>query len=83
MKICTSLTEEEGCELVDQFIRNVDLFAYALSDTPNIYTRVISHCLAINPFSKPVDHRKQRVCDEKKVDINKEVGKLSSAEFNT
>lgn len=54
IKIDTLLVEEEERELVDQLSRNVDLFARPPSDMSGINTKVVSHHLAIHPFSKLV-----------------------------
>lgn len=57
-KIGTSFSEEEEHKLVDQLIRNINLFAWDPSDMPKIDTRVICHHLNIDPSTKPVAQRK-------------------------
>lgn len=50
---------------------------------PEIDTRVMCHCLTINPFTKPSAQRKWKVDKERRSTINEEVGKLSNARFIT
>lgn len=69
------LSAEDEQELVDQLRRNVDLFTWGSSDMLSIYTKVVSHHLAIHLFVKPVAQRKWEVCKEKRVVINEEVEK--------
>lgn len=46
-----------------------------------IHIKVVSHCISINPSAKLVAQRKKKVGEEKKVAIDKEVGKLSDTGF--
>lgn len=80
-KIGTPLIEDEKQELVNRYIKNVDLFTLAPSNIHGIDTKVVSHHLAIDPSSKPVAHRKWKVDEEKMVTIDKEVSKLSDIRF--
>lgn len=80
-KISTSLTKEEKHELVDQLIRNVDLFAWAPDDIFGIHTEVVCHHLVVNLYAKPMVQRKHKVGKEKRITVEEEVGKLSSVEF--
>lgn len=48
-----------------------------------IDTRVVSHCIAINPSSKPMAQRKQKLGEEKRVSIDGKVGNLSNSGFIT
>lgn len=58
------------------------MFAWAPYDIlPVINTKVVSHRLAICLPSKIVAQRKRKVGEEKKVVIDKEVGKLSDVGF--
>lgn len=60
----------EERELVDQLIKNVNLFAWAPYDIPGIGTKVVSHYLVIHPSSKPMAQRKRKVDEEKKAVID-------------
>lgn len=80
-KISTLLYEEEYQELVDQFIRNIDLFAWALFDMPSIDTKVMCHFLSVNPSVRPVSQRNWKVGKEKRVSIDEVVNKLANASF--
>lgn len=75
-KLGTSLAKEGEQELIDQLIKNVDLFAWAPSDMPGIDTKVVNHRLAIHLFTKLVAQMKWKFNEEKKYAINKKVGKL-------
>lgn len=69
-KICTSLYEEKGCEIVNQLIKNACLFAWAPSNMPAIDTKLVSHPLTIHPSAKPVAQRKHKVGKEKRAIID-------------
>lgn len=71
-KICTSLTKEEEHELVAQLIKNVDLFARAPSHMPDIYTKAVSHHLAIHHSAKLMAQRKRQIGEEKRATIEEE-----------
>lgn len=53
MNIGNLLTVEEEWELVNQFIKNVDMIFWPPSDMLGIDTKVVSHHLAIHPSIKP------------------------------
>lgn len=79
MKFC----KLEKYELIDQLIRNVNLFAWTPSYISGIDTRVVPHFLVVNPSSKLVAQRKKKVGEEKRTTIDEEVGKLSNVWFIT
>lgn len=83
IKIGIPITEEEEHKLVNQLIRNVNLFTWDPSDMLRIDTNVVSQCIFINPSAKPVAQRKRNVGEEKRVTINEEVGKLFGIDFIT
>lgn len=80
-KIVTSLYDYEEWEVVDQLKRNIYFFSRATSDIPGIDTRVVCHCLSVNPFVRQVSQTKRKVGKEKIVSINKEVSNLGSPDF--
>lgn len=66
------MSAEEERELVDQLIKNVNLFFRALYDISGIDTKVVSDYLAIHPSIKPVAQRKRKLGKEKRVAIDEE-----------
>lgn len=64
------MSAEDERELVDRLRRNVDLFSWGPLDMLSIYTKVVSHHLAIHLIIKPVAQRKWEVGGEKRVVIN-------------
>lgn len=83
MKIGTLLPAEEERELVDQLIKNVNLFARVPSDMSGIDTQVVNHRLAIHPFAKLVVKRKRKVGVVRRAIIDEELGKLLDVGITT
>lgn len=82
-KLGTSLSKSKEEDLITLLKKNIDLFAYAPSDMPNIDTIVACHCLVTYPSLEPMSQRKCKVGEENRVAIDKEVYKLIKVSFIT
>lgn len=81
-KISTSIFKEEEHELVDELIRNVDLFVLVIQHVGDRH-QVVCHYLVVNPSVKPMAQRKQKFGKEKRGAISEEVRKLENDDFIT
>ncbi len=57
----------------------VDVFAWSVADMTGISRRIVEHKLSISPDVKPVQQRKRRQSEERRVAIREEVRKLLEA----
>lgn len=63
--------------------KNIDLFAWALSNMFGIDTKVMCHRLAIDASVKPMSHRKCKDGEEKRTNIDEKVQKMENVIFIT
>jgi hypothetical protein len=61
--------------------KNLDVFAWQISDMPGIPMEVIEHKLGIDPLYKSIKQKKRRYTSERHETIWQEVNKLLEAEF--
>ena len=80
-KIGTSLVPSEEEDLIDLLRKNLDLFAWAPSDMPDIDPRIACHHLDVNPMVKPIVQRKRKMGEERRKAVDEEVKRLQEARF--
>ena len=68
-------------DLVQFLKKNIDVFAWSHEDMPGIDLSVITHCLNVYPFSKPVFQKKKVFAPERDNAIKEEVQKLTTSKF--
>ncbi|KAK0590984.1 hypothetical protein LWI29_034021 [Acer saccharum] len=79
VKVGASLSVHVKTQLVTLLRSYEDVFAWGHEDMLGVDPRVISHCLSINPESRPVVQKRRLFNPERSVAIKKEVEKLLSA----
>jgi len=80
-KIGTSLAPSEEKDLIELLRKNLDLFAWAPSDMPDIDPSIACHHLDVNPTVKPVVQRKRKMGEERRKAVDEEVKRLQEARF--
>ena len=68
-------------DLVQFLKKSIDVFAWSHEDMPGIDLSVITHCLNVYPFSKPVLQKKKVFAPERDNAIKEEVQKLTTSKF--
>ena len=68
-------------DIVQFLKKNIDVFAWSHEDMPGIDLSVITHCLNVYPFSKPVLQMKKVFAPERDNAIKEEVQKLTTSKF--
>ena len=68
-------------DIVQFLKKNIDVFAWSHEDMPSIDLSVITHCLNVYPFSKPVLQKKKVFAPERDNAIKEEVQKLTTSKF--
>ena len=68
-------------DIVQFLKKNIDVFAWSHEDMPGIDLSVITHCLNVYPFSKPVLQKKKVFAPEWDNAIKEEVQKLTTSKF--
>ncbi|KAK0584279.1 hypothetical protein LWI29_010456 [Acer saccharum] len=78
VKVGANLSVHVKTQLVTLLRSYEDVFAWGHEDMLGVDPRVISHCLSINPESRPVVQKRRLFNPERSVAIKKEVEKLIS-----
>jgi len=76
-----SMTEVEIKKITQLLIENKDLFAWTAEDMSDIDPRVMSHKLSVCKEARPVDQKKKRMGDKKRIVAATKVQKLPKAGF--
>jgi len=76
-----SMTESEVQRVTKLLADNRDLFAWTAEDMPGVDQRVMSHRLSVCKEARPVDQKKRRMGEEKRIAAALEVQKLLEVGF--
>ena len=80
-RVGADLEEKNKKDLVQFLKKNTDVFAWSHEDMPGIDPSVITHCLNVCPYFKPVQQKKRVFVPERDNAIKDEVQKLMAAKF--
>ena len=80
-RIATSMEEKMKQDFVQFLRKSIDVFVWSHEDMPRIDPSVITHWLNVYPSSKPIRQKKRVFAYEQDNAINKEVQKVTTAEF--
>ncbi|KAM1328987.1 hypothetical protein ACFX2F_013196 [Malus domestica] len=81
VKIGTTLLPPIHLELISFLQENTEVFAWSYEDMPGISLDIISHCLSIDPKTKPVRQKRRSYDVERYEAIKAEVEKLKGIGF--
>jgi hypothetical protein len=75
----SQLSDEQEKTLLRFLFNNKDIFAWSANDLCGVNRDIIEHSLNVDPASKPINQRLQKMSDDKAKGARNEVKRLLSA----